>query len=200
MDEKANILVVDDDESIRKSLKLILEKKGYKAQTAGTGQEAVDKAAEGDTILVAPGTYTEHIYITKKLSLQATGGYKNTFIKGKLPDASVVTIEQVDGVVLTGFTVRGSRNAGIHLRRATGSRISENYVEYNLMGIYLEYASKNEITKNIATRNADGINLYFSFRNKLTANEAYKNSEKGIVLYSSNGNRLISNEIKPKKK
>ena len=46
MDEKVNILVVDDDENIRKSLQLILEKKGYETQTAGTGKEAVEKAKD----------------------------------------------------------------------------------------------------------------------------------------------------------
>lgn len=44
MDEKKSILIVDDDESIRKSLSLILGKKGYETETAGTGREALKKA------------------------------------------------------------------------------------------------------------------------------------------------------------
>ncbi|MCJ7569733.1 MAG: response regulator, partial [Anaerolineales bacterium] len=46
MDEKTNILIVDDDESTRRSLRLILGKKGYETQEAGTGREAIEKAQE----------------------------------------------------------------------------------------------------------------------------------------------------------
>lgn len=46
MEEKARILIVDDDKSVSKSLSLILEKKGYYTQWAGTGKEALTKAKE----------------------------------------------------------------------------------------------------------------------------------------------------------
>jgi len=42
--EKENILIVDDDESVRRSLALIFEKKGYGVETVGTGREAIEKA------------------------------------------------------------------------------------------------------------------------------------------------------------
>jgi signal transduction histidine kinase/DNA-binding response OmpR family regulator len=44
MDEKEIILIVDDDESTRRSLRLIFERMGYKTETAGTGREALEKA------------------------------------------------------------------------------------------------------------------------------------------------------------
>ncbi len=44
MDKKESILIVDDDESTRRSLSLILGKKGYETETAGTGREALKKA------------------------------------------------------------------------------------------------------------------------------------------------------------
>ena len=44
MDEKKSILIVDDDESTRRSLSLILGKKGYETETVGTGREALKKA------------------------------------------------------------------------------------------------------------------------------------------------------------
>lgn len=44
MKEKVGILIVDDNESNRRTLTLILEKMGYKIETAGTGQEALEKA------------------------------------------------------------------------------------------------------------------------------------------------------------
>jgi PAS domain S-box-containing protein len=44
VDEKDSVLIVDDDESICRSLRLIFEKKGYETETAGTGREVLEKA------------------------------------------------------------------------------------------------------------------------------------------------------------
>jgi signal transduction histidine kinase len=47
MDEKERILIIDDDEGICRSLRLIFRKKGYEVETAGTGREAIEKAQGG---------------------------------------------------------------------------------------------------------------------------------------------------------
>jgi len=44
MGEPARILVVDDDESIRKTLATILEDQGYVVDTAENGKEAIEKS------------------------------------------------------------------------------------------------------------------------------------------------------------
>jgi len=44
MGERARILVVDDDESVRKVLKTILEEEGYAVDTAQNGKEAIKKS------------------------------------------------------------------------------------------------------------------------------------------------------------
>ncbi|MDO8872730.1 MAG: histidine kinase dimerization/phosphoacceptor domain -containing protein [Methanoregula sp.] len=51
MDSKEAILVIDDDEGTRKTLALILKKKGFEVITAGTGHEGLEKA-EGRMIAV----------------------------------------------------------------------------------------------------------------------------------------------------
>ena len=43
MDKQESILIVDDDESTRKTLTLILREKGYETHTAETGKEAMEK-------------------------------------------------------------------------------------------------------------------------------------------------------------
>lgn len=43
MDEKARILVVDDDENIRKVLMAILADEGYSVESSGTAKSAVEK-------------------------------------------------------------------------------------------------------------------------------------------------------------
>ncbi|MGZ4850301.1 MAG: response regulator [Candidatus Bathyarchaeia archaeon] len=46
MDKPARILVVDDDEGIRNTMKAILEDEGYIVDSAATGSEAVQKTDE----------------------------------------------------------------------------------------------------------------------------------------------------------
>jgi DNA-binding NtrC family response regulator len=44
LERKGNILIVDDDPSIRKVMAAILEEKGYKVDTAETGEIAIQKS------------------------------------------------------------------------------------------------------------------------------------------------------------
>jgi DNA-binding NtrC family response regulator len=46
LDKHARILVADDDESIRKTMKAILEDEGYIVDLAATGSEAIQKTKE----------------------------------------------------------------------------------------------------------------------------------------------------------
>lgn len=43
MDKNARILIVDDDENIRKVLKAILEDEGYNVESVGTAQSGIEK-------------------------------------------------------------------------------------------------------------------------------------------------------------
>ena len=47
MDKAKSILVVDDDETILKSLEAVLRSEGYHVDTAGNGREAVQKSEVG---------------------------------------------------------------------------------------------------------------------------------------------------------
>jgi DNA-binding NtrC family response regulator len=44
MTDKPRILIVDDDENIRETLRVILQQKGYNTDTAKNGQEAIQKS------------------------------------------------------------------------------------------------------------------------------------------------------------
>ena len=46
MKEKESILIIDDDESTCRMLSLMLGKRGYEMETAGTGKEALEKVKE----------------------------------------------------------------------------------------------------------------------------------------------------------
>ncbi len=51
-DQKERILVVDDEERIRRLLRMYLEKEGYEIEEAEDGETALQKATEGDYTLV----------------------------------------------------------------------------------------------------------------------------------------------------
>jgi DNA-binding response OmpR family regulator len=52
MDKKERILIVDDNESACRTLRLVFKKKGYEVETAGTGREAIEKVQGGSFDLV----------------------------------------------------------------------------------------------------------------------------------------------------
>lgn len=73
-------------------------------------QAAINAAATGDTVLVSPGTYVEHIdFLGKTITVESSDGPATTIIDGNQA-ATVVTInadpDQVP--VLRGFTVRNA--------------------------------------------------------------------------------------------
>ena len=72
-------------------------------------QTALEAAATGDTISVAPGTYTENIdYIGKEVVIVSTNGLGETTIRNAL-DQRVVRFSNGEGrgAVLDGFTITG---------------------------------------------------------------------------------------------
>lgn len=93
-----------------------------------TIQGAIDAAVNGDTVLVAPGTYTENIdFIGKAITVRSNGGAGVTVIDGGNPvnpdNGSVVTFSGLTGLdsVLDGFTVtNGTGNLEADIRFGGG--------------------------------------------------------------------------------
>jgi hypothetical protein len=66
-------------------------------------QDAVNAAADGDTIRIAPGTYLENVVIDKDLDLVGTGGQEVTLLDGTASGSVVHVMDSV--VTLTGLTL-----------------------------------------------------------------------------------------------
>ena len=137
-----------------------------------TIQSAIDAASPGDTILVAAGTYTEHVEVNKQLTLTGDLSQPSNVVVDAGGSGNAITLT-VDGCVLQGFKVQ---NGGY--------------------GIYLDGSSGNTLASNIANSNTrDGIYLDYSNNNTLTENAVSGNSESGINLDGSNNNALASNSV-----
>lgn len=187
----------------------------------GTIQQAVDAAGPGDIIYVAPGTYCEHVVITKSnlrvrqrdaeqgarpiLSGEcATGGYGfNVTGTATAPVAHV----EISGFIVDGFEV------GILLENVVRSRVSSSEVRNNLErpgsstrfrenGIVLRTASFNEISGNFSHDNGHmGIAVSGGTGNIVQANRLLNNQRQyaescSLMVYAgATGNQVIDNLV-----
>jgi hypothetical protein len=114
-------------------------------QTYTTIQSAINAAKDYDTVLVAPGTYTENIdFLGKWITVTSSGGAAVTIIDGSGKSAPAVTIESggthttTQGVPsFIGFTVQNggtgkaaTRTGGIYVNLSNGT-ISNNVLTHN---------------------------------------------------------------------
>jgi predicted outer membrane repeat protein len=148
-----------------------------------TIQEAIEAAVNGDTVLVAPGTYVENIdFIGKAISVISSDGPAQTVIDGGNPQypglGAVVMFNNGENkdTLLEGFTIRngtgytippGKRAGGGIYGYNTGPTLSNNVVTENTAdiggGIYLKgLYDEHLITQCVISKNhaAQGGGIY----------------------------------------
>lgn len=113
-----------------------------------TIQAAINAATNGDTVLVAPGTYLEHLdFSGKAITVESEAGPSATIVDGGGTD-TVVRIQSGEGPasVLRGFTIRNGFAAG-------GAGI--------YIGGSAPVVRENVIADNTACNEGAGIKVYF---------------------------------------
>jgi parallel beta-helix repeat protein len=135
-------------------------------------QAAIDKARNGDTVIVQSGVYPENVVVGKRITMWGQG---NPVIDGR-GSRSPLSIT-VDGVTVDGFWMR---NSGSSLY-ASGIKISSN---------------RNTIANNSLMDNQYGINLLPGTRgNNLLNNTIFNNSFYAIYIPNSMNTDIHSNTI-----
>lgn len=131
-------------------------------------QEGIDTAANGDTVLVASGSYTESIKIIgKHITVRSASGPDVTIIDGN--QSRVVTVlDSVDSTALEGFTITNgiaTNGGGVYCHNSS-IIIDNNIITSNTAsggmayggGIYIESCSAH-IVDNIIKNNSAVINF-----------------------------------------
>ncbi len=146
-------------------------------------QGVLDRAADGDEVSLAAGTYHGPLRITHRITLAGTRG---SIIEGA-GRGSVVTIS-APGAVVRGLEVRGSgrsleaMDSGIFVEQsAKGAVVEGNRIEGNLFGIYLHGA-------------ADAVARH----NTIVGLREVRISEtgNGVTVWNSPGAKVIDNDFR----
>jgi nitrous oxidase accessory protein len=149
---------------------------------AGSPQQAVDAAHDGDTIVMKSGRYAGPIVIGKRLAIEGEPG---AVVEGN-GSGSVITVTS-PGVALSGLEVRGSgtdlerMDSGIFLaEEAKGTRVERNRIVGNLFGVYVHGAGDALVRHNTiigiqAGRIAEAGN--------------------GVSVWNAPGAQIVDNEI-----
>jgi nitrous oxidase accessory protein NosD len=138
-------------------------------------QDAVDASHAGDEILVAPGTYVEHVQLfgIGPLTVQSESGPALTTVNGGGSGPCFI-VTMCTGITIRGFTITGGNSltsgGGIIIDRCTsvlidGNVITGNGSRYEGGGIWSESSVSVTITDNVISYNAslgtfDGGGVY----------------------------------------
>lgn len=165
-----------------------------------TIQEAVDVAADGDTVFVKSGTYNESVSIDCSISLIGENPKTTTIIGDWRLNGTIVLIRK-NNVTLTGFTVKpsaySSSRKGVHLLHVSYCNVYGNIFLNNGDGVWLYGSPCNNITGNtingMDTR-SNGIKIVYSPNNLIADNFVIQNDD-GIKIQESNNITIFRNTI-----
>jgi parallel beta-helix repeat protein len=135
-----------------------------------TIQEAINAATINDTILVAPGLYTEDVVVNKTVSLVGEDRTETVI----LPNVTGIAVTIVaDDVNVRNFTIgweEGSGVIGIYLNFTSGTTINNTDIRGFFTGILFNASDFNIISRNRIVNNYVGIESYDSFENVIFDN------------------------------
>jgi parallel beta-helix repeat protein len=160
-----------------------------------TIQEAINNASISDTILVANGTYNEHLTINKSITIMGASN-NQTILNGTIANTAVTII--ADNVTIKGFTIQGFYT-GIVINQSQGISIVQNQITktWTKGAVYLINSRNITLTNNTINRNqSPGIYAFNSNTTKFSQNNITNNDGIGISLNNCTNTVIIGNKMK----
>ena len=169
---------------------------------------AVQQAAAGDTIYVAPGVYNEGVLIGTSLSLVGSGRGRSIINAATQPNGIYIDGKDHPGlsrVVVTGFTVEHAKFEGILVTNASFVTIWDNEVSYNDQALIVSISNPPTLAcpglppfeTNEPDDCGEGIHL-MGVDHAVVANNISQNNAGGILLSDETGathHNLISKNL-----
>jgi parallel beta-helix repeat protein len=151
-----------------------------------TIQAAINAASAPDTVLVAPGTYNEHITLKNGVVVMSSGGRATTTITAS--NGAVVTgVGMSDLTHLTGFTIDGGGSA-IGLDVWTSYlQVEDCAFTHCNPGVNSRYGDYSTLLGNTISSNANGVSVSDTSRPFLAGNVIELNMFSGIYNMSVPG-------------
>ena len=160
-----------------------------RAEGYNTIQDAVNAASPGDTVVVAPGTYVENVFVNKSLTIRSSDGAVSTIIQAAAANNNVFSLTGAD-IQINGFTIVGLHDSsGVGIDHASRCVITNNIIYANIRGVYLQSSTDNEVSNNNLTNNGYGVYLGYSSNNTISNNVAM--DERGMPNGSALGDGIF---------
>lgn len=169
-----------------------------------TIQAGIDNATDGDTVLVAPGTYVENLdYLGKAVAVIGSEGADSTTLLPNDAYSSFILIKDVAGLgsELSGFTITGGGLRTVIDIQNASPLIAENVLidnnHYPGITVYMIKCSESDavVRRNFITDNDGPLGIYLGTGSEDM--EIYNNTIvaiKGIIL-AVNGGNVFNNII-----
>jgi parallel beta-helix repeat protein len=159
-----------------------------------TIQEAIDNAVDGDTILVRGGTYYEHVFVNKSLSIVGEDA-ANTVVDGGNDSSTIVIV--ASNVTLRNLTIQHGTAGVILQQRTQDISLLENRIVFNsYYGVYGDRCGRNTIARNNVSFNSwHGVFLYGSEPCTIDSNFFLSNGIDGVFIWYSSNSTVKRNTI-----
>ncbi|MBN1860073.1 MAG: right-handed parallel beta-helix repeat-containing protein [Candidatus Thermoplasmatota archaeon] len=186
-------------------------------------QEQINRAAPGDTIILAPTTYNECLRITKPIHLQGQGttqtflsptssmnGYAISISVPQVKISNIDITNQAPGIYTTAIQINTPNTTiqdctfhdtpiGIAIWSSYNTIANCTFTNCNdegivLLGTTTNPSHDNTITHCLFSKNCDGVELQYATTNHITFCSFTANTHAGIdAIESNNNHNIISN-------
>jgi parallel beta-helix repeat protein len=157
-------------------------------------QEAINKAPEGATIYIEPGTYIQYQIIVNKTLTIIGKNREETIINGNQEEEATALFSVIaNHVTIKNLTITNARNdigIAIILKNVQNITIENCKITENHCGIEFTNCNNSRITLNILTNNTYGIKITSGASSHIAFNN-FKNNTYGISFNINAKNNII---------